>query len=300
MEAVLPIAATSFLLSWVTYYGSRSVSAALSTVYRTMAPDEKAAWDTRVVSSVHATILFCGGLWSIVTAVRTASEAGHEATFVRGANMLMEFLMAMSLGYFIQDFLVIVTVRGALWSVPDVVHHIVSLTVLVVCLSTQTFLFYTMWAMLGEASTPLLNVRYILGKLGMTVPVVDYLFVATFFTSRPVSMVLNIGHALFHYSTWAHLTVAHFQIVFGIIFAALQFYWAYLVILTIRDTFRPARPVPAAHHAAVKTAYAPAACTTTQRTAPACAPSSAINCGFSRGRRRTHTRRSSGSRESCV
>ena len=257
VTAVAAVAASSFVVSWATYYGSRSVSAALSKVYRGMASDEKAAWDTRVVSSVHATVLFVGAVWSLLSAVRAASEAGHEATFVRGANFLMETFMSISLGYFLQDFLVIVSVRGALWSVPDVLHHILSLAVILVCLSTQTFLFYVMWAMLGEASTPLLNLRYIFGKLGVAVPVVDYLFVAAFFTSRPVNMIFNLAHAFAYYHTWSHLSAAYFQVAFGLLFAALQFYWGYLVILGILDTLRT--PAVKQHPSAAAIAEAAAA-----------------------------------------
>ena len=243
---IVAVAATSFALSWMTYYGSRTFSNALSKVYRGMAADEKAAWDTRVVSTVHAMVLFGGAVWTLGAVATAAAEAGYEATFVSGAHTLMQVFMAISIGYFLQDALVIVSVRGALWSPADLVHHAVAVAVLLVCLTTQTFLVYTMWAMLGEASTPLLNLRYIFGKLGLVVPVVDYLFIAAFFTSRPVNMILNLGHAIAHYHRWSHSTVAHFQLGLGIVFAALQFYWAYLVALAIRDSIRPkAGAVPA-------------------------------------------------------
>jgi hypothetical protein len=240
--AVAAVAGTSFALSWACYYCSRAASAWLFEAYRAMAADEKAAWDTRIVSSVHAVLLFVGAAWSLVQAAAGAAEAGHEATFVRGANLLMELCMAMSLGYFAQDLTVILWVRGALWSLPDVVHHIVAVAVLLVCLSTQTFLFYVTWAMLGELSTPWLNARWLLAKLGRAVPAVDAVFVATFFPSRPVSMLLNLAHALAHYRSWSHLAVAHVQLGFGVVFAALQFYWAYLIVLAIRDTLTAARP----------------------------------------------------------
>ena len=258
--AMMAVAASSFVVSWLCYFGSRSFSSALFKVYRAMPPDEKAAWDTRVVSSIHALVSFVGAVWSMVRVASLVAEVGPEAAFIRGANMLIETFFAISIGYFLQDFLVIVIVRGALWSLPDLVHHTIAVAGLVVCLSTQTFLFYTMWAMLGEISTPLLNLRYICSKLGVTVPAIDYLFVASFFTSRPVNMVINLGHALRYYSSWSHLSAANLQFGIGLAFAALQFYWGYLIVRAIIDTLWPPAPAGpgAAKHANAQDAAATA------------------------------------------
>ena len=98
VTAVAAVAASSFVVSWATYYGSRSVSAALSKVYRGMASDEKAAWDTRVVSSVHATVLFVGAVWSLLLAGRQQSTAAFMGVIllagivVKNSILLIDFI----------------------------------------------------------------------------------------------------------------------------------------------------------------------------------------------------------------
>ena len=137
--------------------------------------------------------------------------------------------------------MVILLVRGALWQPPDIVHHLICLLNLSICLSQQTFLFHTMWAFLGELSTPFVNLRYMFEKvLRRPVPLVDYLFAVSFMATRPVSLTIMLLHCFSFYSIWHSSFTAHIQFAIGVFFAILNYYWASIIIRTALNIFFPA------------------------------------------------------------
>jgi len=189
----------------------------------------------------------------------------NREAMVYSTDSLMQLVLACSLGYFVQDLIVILYERGVLWVIPDVVHHCVCILQIVLCFYNGSFYFYTMcvqkaptmsravlrfpcffffcrWALLGELSTPILNIRWMNEKLQSKSTLIDALFLMSFFVSRPISYILmvklfrridcfekrkhlQIWSAIANYHYWSMSTIVHIQLTFGVLMTLLNLYW---------------------------------------------------------------------------
>lgn len=254
----------SFVGAWLVYGLSRFFWLRQSKVYRDLSPGERAAWDTRTVSTVHSMLT---GVWAIVCLVSATYYMPHWSVgqptgtlsidtsivengppgaaarefdaFFFGGNFQMEMLLCVSLGYFLQDSLVIVGVRGELWKLEDIIHHGTILFNLSTALLARTFLPYITWAYLAEMSTPLHNIRYYLERIGLQSLALDLVFVVTFLLVRPISFTWLIMHMAQHYEAWSHSLPALFIVSIALLFFALNYYWTSLVVRGVVNALRP-------------------------------------------------------------
>lgn len=270
----------SFVGAWICYGMSCFVWNRASVMYRSLPADEKAAWDTRTVSTLHSIVT---GVWAIICLTSATyhmpswsvgqptsmyvlpAEAAHDAvlsngtgdmgfasdSMIRGAkefffggNYQMELMLCASLGYFLQDSLVIMGVRGALWKYEDLVHHVTVLANLMTALIARTFLPYITWVYLAELSTPLHNLRYYLERFGRSSMVLDATFSLIFLVVRPISFTWLIVHIVQHFELWSHSFAAYMILAVACFFFALNYYWTLLVIRGIVDALKPKKIKP--------------------------------------------------------
>ena len=155
---VLPWATVFHCLFWI----SRAASASLSKTYRELDEPEKSYWASSVVSNLHAVVI----CWFSVTALCETPSFMTTSDFLLSTEVSL-LCSEIFLGYIVSD-LVLVLWYNAKWPgmFANLMHHVS----MVICWSQLTMGKYGQLFALSavcEASTPFVNFRWFLGKLGM-------------------------------------------------------------------------------------------------------------------------------------
>ncbi|KAF5829579.1 TLC domain-containing protein [Dunaliella salina] len=153
----------STVLCFVMYKGSRALTPPLSKVYKHLSLEDRRNWDTRYASVFHAVscVYFAYRLlWEGDLFWKDADEP-----LVRRTSAGTYMALGISTGYFSTDF--VTCVKYNMGGTEMVLHHIGSLLSVAMALMTGDGHMHTLWMLSTEFTTPLINNRWWLDKMGM-------------------------------------------------------------------------------------------------------------------------------------
>eukprot|EP00042_Codosiga_hollandica_P055399 m.774448 g.774448 ORF g.774448 m.774448 type:complete len:287 (+) comp59105_c0_seq6:1-861(+) len=182
-----------------------------------------------LVSTTHAVIVAYGSVY----AVYLADIPLTQTYFAR--NVLMDVYLGFSIGYFWYDFSLLHVFHSILWEPPVFLHHAICAIVF-----PLTFVFFGVYLpsfmLVMEASTPFVNLRWILSNLGLKssrlYTINGITMVIVFILVRPVLF------CYFYYRLYVSTETIRDQNPFFIATvtislsagAALNYYWSYKMV----------------------------------------------------------------------
>ena len=158
------------------------LSRRLVKAYRTL--KHKDHWNTLLSSTIHALISTVLSLIVIL--------GGYIDDYVLSESTLGFLTLQISLGYFLGDFLVVMSSESLRRDIGVVCHHLASgVGILLTLYYEGHCLFFAVYRLIGELSTPFVNLRWILQQTHMPKTSKWYIVAAvgmtgTFFISRIV------------------------------------------------------------------------------------------------------------------
>ena len=160
---------------------------------------KKADFNTRLGSTVHALIVGLCGLYVLTDPVSFGDK-------LHSPSRLAECVLQLSLGYFTADYILILLDPQMRKDKGSHAHHFVSFTGVAVSLYYKSLVFFVLYRLINEFSTPFVNLFLILNNLKKTKGRL-YLFASgsmmiMFFLCRLVPMPLHWYwiYDMFHYS----------------------------------------------------------------------------------------------------
>lgn len=197
--------------------------------FKSLPASSQRSWYNRSVSTIHAIVMLCGSLyyWVYINPERLI-----------GAN-LEEFsclLMDVMMGYLWYD---IFYEFSTSCSVDTLAHHILGL---ISHMSTRIFNsgatgYYSMMVYLAEASTPLLNISWLLHQLHLKdtllFQICAFSLVILFFCCRVVLGPYMIYHFLSNGSSWDANELNwmyYLNFIIIVLFTLLNMYWFYKLV----------------------------------------------------------------------
>ena len=176
----------------------------MSSRYRSLSIAEQAEWSSRLVSNVHA----AAAVW--VICLSFTSERGYYAIHPIFAHPPRAVLvLCITTGFFLFDFLLVVRHlhHPGMGGISILVHHAFYISGIAVVLHFQGCMLFALITLLGELSTPLLNVRWFLKTHGYGSSSMPYLINGTVlvFMFVLVRLILPTAVVIYANLNWRHL-----------------------------------------------------------------------------------------------
>eukprot|EP00128_Syssomonas_multiformis_P011192 Colp12_sorted_trinity150504_noHs@29388 len=155
------VIAASFVFTAITYFvSSRILCPALSKTYRDLSEEKKVDWNSRVASSIHATVVGLACLYVLYYDVHAAENPYTNLSWIA------RFFMAISVGYLGFDFLLILFNFKAFGNLSlnlqTLGHHVVAASGFYWSIDYQVFQYFCAYRLMSEVSTPFVNLRWYL------------------------------------------------------------------------------------------------------------------------------------------
>eukprot|EP01114_Cavostelium_apophysatum_P008192 TRINITY_DN2051_c0_g1_i2.p1 TRINITY_DN2051_c0_g1~~TRINITY_DN2051_c0_g1_i2.p1 ORF type:complete len:293 (+),score=26.62 TRINITY_DN2051_c0_g1_i2:104-982(+) len=152
---------SAFVFSQITYVITHWYCSKNSSSYRKLPLIEQKEWQSRIVSTIHAVVVFPIVLWVCLT------DYDYHADPVNGRSEWSDFAMCLGVGYFLSDFILIMIYNiPPLW--PIVCHHVFAgWGFLLAVSSVGASRWFGCYMLLTEATTPFNNTHWALVKSGM-------------------------------------------------------------------------------------------------------------------------------------
>jgi len=173
--------ACSFIFSQLVYLFTDSYWSKRS-CYKVLPDIEKIEWQTRIMSTIHALIIFP------VVAYVLLTDAEYNRDPIHGRNTLSDFGMCLSAGYFMADLSLVVRYRIPPVT-PIVCHHVFAGWGFLLAISNLGAVrWFGTYLLLTEATSPFNNLHWHLVKSNMghlhLTRVIGYMFTATWIIFR--------------------------------------------------------------------------------------------------------------------
>lgn len=219
----------SFLLClFMFYFVSSRFSSLVSSRYNELSHAKKIDWDTRIGSNVHAVIVSTISLYCyIFDTVTTANPVKNDAVLVRVG-------VAITMGYILADFLIIVLSYKYIGDLFTLVHHVMAIWAYYFVVVYGVLIYFANVRQLAEISTPFVNQRWFLDAISYprtsgSFIINGYLMGAAFFLCRILIMPIYYYKC---YSVWGSeeqrnlgFLVNFFWIFTCIVLDAINLYW---------------------------------------------------------------------------
>jgi len=193
---------------------------------------DKVDWTGRVVSTINAVGQVVGALLAM-----QESRAYSDEDCVFGYGFYPATFASVFMGYLIYDTTFCLYYYKLLKDWPSLVHHVIYLVVSGYVLYHAFFKFAFVWLMMGEMSTPCVNLRWFLAVLDMKSTQLyawnGNLMAVLFFVFRVVVFGVGLVHLFGLRELWMAEDVPYgLRIVFGLLVGAygLNLYWFNLVL----------------------------------------------------------------------
>jgi len=148
----------SFLAFMGLYGASHAISYLLVPYYRRLSYAQQADWCTRITSTAHALLTAQAGYRVVVL-----GEGGLHASPFHGYSTFVKVYSCVSVGYFLSDAVVIVrhfrTLATPAQNAMFIVHHLSGAVGYMICVSTSTYLYFGMFRLMSELSTPFVSLH---------------------------------------------------------------------------------------------------------------------------------------------
>lgn len=153
--------AASFVLClFLFYFVSPRFSARISSGYCELSVAKKTDWDTRIGSNLHAVVVSTISLYCFIFDVETASNP------IKNDGVLVRVGVAITLGYILADFLIIVWSYKYIGDLFTLVHHLMAISAYYFVVVSGVLPYFANVRQLAEISTPFVNQRWFFDAVG--------------------------------------------------------------------------------------------------------------------------------------
>lgn len=180
--------AASFLLCLILFYFvSPRFSARISSGYCGLSVTKKTDWDTRIGSNLHAVVVSSISLYCFLFDPETTSNP------IRNDGVLVRVGVAITLGYILADFLIIVWSYKYIGDLFTLVHHLMAISAYYFVVVNGVLPYFANVRQLAEISTPFVNQRWFFDAIGhprssSSFVINGYVMGASFFFCRILMM----------------------------------------------------------------------------------------------------------------
>jgi len=208
--------------------------------YGLLSEEEKAEWVSRIVSNVHAIFASLGAFRWILNDWQTIQT---DFDFAFGGSEIRHFYMMCTAGYLFYDLMLCLKYLRSFGEITTLIHHIVILIAYSLGLHYHFGTFYMGFFLINEVSTPFLNIRWFLFKMGLTDTKYyewnGYQLAISFFIFRVVLNLIAVEHMTRgFYRFYAVLisreglptAVLFFLPVLAWVHVSINLYWFWLII----------------------------------------------------------------------
>ncbi|VDO05464.1 unnamed protein product [Rodentolepis nana] len=203
--------------------------------YRALSKNKRMEWDSRIMSTIHATIV------SILCVVSLVKETQLWADPFFAQGRLGVLALCISIGYFTCDLISMPIYYDRKNMIIFTLHHLVATIAFYQILDYKVGLFFGVYRLTTELSTPFTNQRWFYRKVGYTldrrrVAIVSLIFSIFFVITRNLMILPYWGFVYLIFNSEGHvqararlpfLDISWF--VSSLILDALNIYWAILV-----------------------------------------------------------------------
>lgn len=234
---VLPGTAAWFLLEAVAPALSQSL---FPKIYESMSPKQRAGWNMRMTSSVHA-ILSCALAFTAIMAHDAPTDPEER---IYKSWDAANFVLAMSTGYFVWDTHLCIA-QYKTFGPEFLFHGVMCLIAYTGALTIPYIQYYGCVFLIFEASTPLVNLHWMLDKAGMAGHPLQLangaLLLLVFFLIRIIyGFYMTYFHITDGMAAWGQATSAVRPLIVGYItinssMDLLNVYWFYGMVRSVKS-----------------------------------------------------------------
>ncbi|XP_028909184.1 TLC domain-containing protein 4-like [Ornithorhynchus anatinus] len=220
---------------------SPRLSSALSHSYQALPRKKHLEWDSRCVSTIHATIISFFSLYIL------QYDDAINANKLRGDPKLVRLIVAIASGYLLYDLLLLLRFWSFLGDGMFLCHHVISLFSFQYQLITGALPYFANFRLLCEFSTPFVNFRWFLDVAGWprSSPIVflnGLAMAVVFFIARIAVIPTYYHHMLAWVGTEAmaqlSLPLKSTWVLSSLGLEILNIYWMYRILRGLLHAFR--------------------------------------------------------------
>ncbi|XP_037497242.1 TLC domain-containing protein 4-B isoform X2 [Jatropha curcas] len=126
---------------------------------------EKIEWNNRGFSTFHAVIVAAAAFYLVLLS-NLFDEDSQDESIVNRASNISNFVLGISVGYFLSDLAMILWYFPALGGLEYVVHHGLSMYSIFLSLVSGQGQIYILMVLFSESTTPFVNLRWHLDVAG--------------------------------------------------------------------------------------------------------------------------------------
>ncbi|KAL8137576.1 hypothetical protein V2J09_003577 [Rumex salicifolius] len=183
--------------------------------YSRLPRNQQIEWNNRAISTVHALFITTMSIYLAFWSDLYSDD--QQGKLILQRSSLSNFVLGVSVGYFLTDVGMIFWFYPDLGGVEYVLHHLVSVGALVYAMFTGEGQFYTFLVLISETTTPSINLRWYLDAAGLRRSKA-YLTngVVLFFTwliARILLFIYVFYHLFLHYDQIEQLTSFGFALI---------------------------------------------------------------------------------------
>jgi hypothetical protein len=166
-EAFLWLASVSFGIIFCELVSdiSKAFSPVVFPGHAKLSKKEKVEWDSRSVSTAHATVASIVAFYLLYISDIFRDDAPYGPVMFR-STLLSQFSLGFSCGYFLADMAMMYRYYPDLGGLEFFVHHLLSIISLVLGVHSGHSHVYICMVLLSECTTPLVNLRWYMSVLG--------------------------------------------------------------------------------------------------------------------------------------
>ncbi|GAB4848185.1 hypothetical protein Ancab_002853 [Ancistrocladus abbreviatus] len=168
-------------------------------------------WNNRAVSTLHAIFItfmslyftFCSDLYA---------DGQQRSPITHQSSPLSTFVLGVSVGYFLSDIGMIFWFYPSLGGMEYVLHHLLSMTAIAYSVFTSLGQLYPFMALISEATTPGINLRWYLDAVGLKRSKAYMVNGVAIFFTWLVSKIHQVARIILFMYTFYHIYLHYDQI----------------------------------------------------------------------------------------
>ncbi|GAB4847799.1 hypothetical protein Ancab_026862 [Ancistrocladus abbreviatus] len=164
---------------------------------------QQVEWNNRAISTLHAIFITIMSLYLTFCSDLYADDEQRGLIIFRSSPLSI-FVLGVSVGYFLSDISMIFWFYPSLGGMEYVLHHFLSMTALAYSMFTGLGQLYPFMALISEATTPGINLRWYLDAVGLkrskAYMVNGVVIFLTWLVARIILFAYTFYHIYLHYN----------------------------------------------------------------------------------------------------
>lgn len=207
---------------------------------------KKFEWKNRGISTFHALFIAAASYYFVVIS-NLFDEHAEEVLIINRSSAASDTILAMSIGYFLSDLVMIIYAYPTLGGLEYVLHHGLSMLAIIQSLICGQAQFYNFVVLFSEITTPCVNLRWyldVVGKKNSTLYLLNGVGVfAGWLVARVILFVFFFHHMFTHFDQVKQLywTILYSMLTIPPLLAMMNLFWFWKItkgLIKILTKFR--------------------------------------------------------------